>query len=339
MKKKAFTLIELIAVLVILAILALIVTPLVMNIIRKARIAADRRSIDAYGRSIELAITGYLMDNGDFPTSINDLTIEYSVDEVVCSRAQINSDSTVYLSGCTVAGKSVDGYTYGKEETITYDAYEIGDEVTYNNVDYYVIANSGTSVDNVTLLKKTPLTVNEVNQYGAGHVNMYVTNNTNVSYYQQAYNINYNSLDTGFGGMAYYSRETCGYVNNNSVDTGCTTDYEQSDIKYVVDAWKETKAPAATEARLISLDDLTDNLGIELTQSNVTSLQMVATENTPDWLAGENYWYWTMTPNADQDGDVWYVNPSSYGGIISGSVKSNYSRAVRPVITLRKSVL
>ena len=35
MKKKAFTLIELIAVLVILAILALIVTPLVMNIIRK----------------------------------------------------------------------------------------------------------------------------------------------------------------------------------------------------------------------------------------------------------------------------------------------------------------
>ena len=49
-KKNGFTLIELIAVLVILAILALIVTPLVMNIIRKARISADKRSIDAYGR-------------------------------------------------------------------------------------------------------------------------------------------------------------------------------------------------------------------------------------------------------------------------------------------------
>ena len=85
MRKKAFTLIELIAVLVILAILALIVTPLVMNIIRKSRIAADRRSIDAYGRSIELAIANYLLDNGDFPTSINDLTIEYSGDEVVCN--------------------------------------------------------------------------------------------------------------------------------------------------------------------------------------------------------------------------------------------------------------
>ena len=48
-KKKCFTLIELIAVLVIMAILVLISPPLVMNIIRKARTASDKRSIDAYG--------------------------------------------------------------------------------------------------------------------------------------------------------------------------------------------------------------------------------------------------------------------------------------------------
>ena len=65
-KSKAFTLIELIAVLVIMAILALIDTPLVMNIIRKAKTAADKRSIDAYGRSIEIAIAGYLLDTGAF---------------------------------------------------------------------------------------------------------------------------------------------------------------------------------------------------------------------------------------------------------------------------------
>ena len=66
-----FTLIELIAVLVILAILALIVTPLVMNIIKKARISADKRSIDAYGRSIEYAVAVYLMDEGKFPENIS----------------------------------------------------------------------------------------------------------------------------------------------------------------------------------------------------------------------------------------------------------------------------
>ena len=76
--KKGFTLIELIAVLVIMAILALIVTPLVMNIIRKVRISADKRSVDAYGRSIEHAIAGYLLDNGKFPTDVG-MTIWHKV--------------------------------------------------------------------------------------------------------------------------------------------------------------------------------------------------------------------------------------------------------------------
>ena len=141
MKKrmKGFTLIELISVLVIMAILALIVIPLVMNIIRKARVSADKRSIDAYGRSIELAIAGYLLDTGKFPTEVSQLTIEYSGNKVECETTQLNSDSSVYLAGCTVAGRSTGDYTYGKEEVITYDAYKVGDEVTYNNVNYYVI--------------------------------------------------------------------------------------------------------------------------------------------------------------------------------------------------------
>ena len=161
-KKNGFALIELIAVLVILAILALIVTPLVMSIIKKAKISADRRSIDAYGRSVELAIANYLLDNGNFPTDISQLAIEYSGDRVVCSTTQINSDSSIYLSGCTVEGRSVD-YTYGKEEIITYDVYSVGDEITYNNINYYVIKDSDASYSTVTLLKAEPLTVAEVN--------------------------------------------------------------------------------------------------------------------------------------------------------------------------------
>ena len=184
-KMKGLTLIELIAVLVIMAILALIVTPLVMSIIKKAKTSADKRSIDAYGRSIELAIAGYLLDNGTFPTSIDQLTIEYSGEEVVCSTTQLNSDSSVYLAGCTVDGRNVD-YAYGSDKTPTYQVYSVGDEVTYNNVSYIVIKNSGAKETTVTLLKSEPLTVEEVNQYGVGHVNMNVPSNT--SYYQQAYN-------------------------------------------------------------------------------------------------------------------------------------------------------
>ena len=316
-----------------MAIIALIVTPLVMNIIRKARISADKRSVDAYGRSVELAIANYLLDNGDFPTEISQLTIEYSGDRVVCSTTQLKSDSSIYLAGCTVGGRSVEGYTYGKEEAApTYTAYEVGDEVTYNNVDYYVIADSGVNEDEVQLLKKDPLTVAQVNQYGAGHVNMYVTSDTSASDYQQAYNINYNGTDTGIGGMAYYSSSTCG----SSGSSGCTTDYAQSEIKYVVDAWKTAQAPNATNARLITLDDLTDNLGMELNKTNPSTYQITVTDDTPKWVMGENYWYWTMTTNTDKTADVWYVYPRPYAIVGSGAVRSS-SFAVRPVITLSKT--
>jgi len=118
-KKKGFTLIELIAVLVIMAIIALIVTPLVMNIIRKARAAADRRSVDAYGRSVEIAMAGYLLDNGEFPADFNTIKnqVEYSGGPIECNVVNISSDYSVHISECKVDGRDVkiDGdewYTY-----------------------------------------------------------------------------------------------------------------------------------------------------------------------------------------------------------------------------------
>ena len=325
-KRNAFTLIELVAVLVIMAIIALIVTPLVMSIIKKAKLSADKRSIDAYGRSIELAIAGYLMDTGSFPTSIDQLTIEYSGDEVVCTTTNLNSDSSVYLAGCTVGGRSIEGYIYGKEEAPTYQAYSVGDEVTYNNVDYYVIKDSGISEGIVTLLKAKPLTIAEVNLYGGvetanNHVNMYSCRPSDSWCYQKAYNFNGYGY---YGGMAYYSSETCGYTcemigtisSCSSQSSGCKTDYAKSDIKYVVDAWKIAQAPDAIDARLITLDELTDNLGIELNANN----QIIVNEDIEEWVIGENYWYWTMTPNTNGTGTVWYVYD-------------------RPVIVLPKSAL
>ena len=332
-KRNAFTLIELIATLVIMAIIALIVTPLVMTIIKKARISADKRSIDAYGRSIELAIAGYLMDTGSFPTSIEQLTIEYSGDEVVCTTTQLNDDSSVYLAGCTVGGRSVD-YTYGSDKSPTYDAYGIGDTVTYNNINYYVIKDSGAKESAVTLLKAEPLTVDEVNQFGVGHVNMNVPSSE--TYYQTAYDKN------GYGGMAYYTSETCGYANNNWVETGCTTDYAQSEVKYVVDAWKTAKAPLALEARLIKYDEVA-YLGYEWGIYNVSNEGYVKGENTPSWVYNSNYWYWTISQYNDSLSYVWSIGSSGEVGSASVSIlfanEGNYYGVVRPVIVLPKSAL
>ena len=326
-KRNAFTLIELIAVLVIMAIIALIATPLVMSIIRKARISADKRSVDAYGRSIELAIAGYLMDTGSFPTSIDQLTIEYSGDEVVCSTTQLNNDSSIYLAGCRVGGRSVDGYTYGSEETVptpTYTAYNVGDEVSYNGVDYYVIKDSDTTEDSVTLLKAEPLTVDEVNTYGVGHVNKYTSSATGTA------------VDSnGYGGMAYYTSETCGYVNNEWVETGCKNDYSSSEIKYVVDSWKNVKAPLATEARLMTYDEISEH----------TEIKQVCTGSCYDAVVLKYDWlklnepYWLGTPYTDSTSGVWCVlNTGGLGNGVSNGLHGA-DVIVRPAIVLPKSAL
>ena len=341
---KGFTLIELIAVLVIMAIISLIVTPLVLNVVRNAKDSANKRSVDAYGKSIDLAVAAYLMDTGDFPTSIDQLTIEYSGKEVVCRVAKLNEDSSVYLSKCSVGGVEVkdsstdDGYYhYGKLDKVVYQTYSIGDEVTYNGMNFYVIADSDENSDSVTMLKAEPLTVDEVNTYGAGHVNMYSTYNISASYYQTAYNQN------GYGGMAYYTSPTCGYPtagNSTYVETGCTTDYAQSEVKYVIDSWTADKFKASDlkeenlgyKSRLLTLDELQSNLGYDISLSTVPSQN----GDTPDWVYNSNYDYWTMSQYEDSTSRVWDV--ISNGNVYTANFCCSYD-VVRPVVTLLKSAL
>ena len=302
LKKRGFTLIELIAVLVIMAILALIVTPLVMNIIRKAKLAADKRSIDAYGRSIELAIAGYLLDTGTFPTSVEQLTIEYSGNKVECSTTQLNTDSSVYLTGCTVGGRTVD-YAYGTDKNTvqepvvpTYTAYSVGDHVSYNNVTYYVIENSDTTNDTVKLLKENPLTKTEMDNLNLTGVTV--------------------SEENAYGKVQY----------------GRSVDYSTSTVKQVVDKWAEgaVKSGDSATARLITYEEV-HILGYSDTMGCGGACYVVQ-GTVPSWIYNSNYWYWTMSPNADSS-NVWTVN--NYGSLHNYGVSS--STMVRPVLVLSKS--
>ena len=422
--KKAFTLIELIAVLVILAILALIVTPIVLNIVKRSKESANKRSVDAYGKSIELAVANYLLDKGEFPTNISDLEIEYSGEEVICNISLLNEDSSVYLSECKVGSSDVkdkntsDGwYHYGKKSltneeyvdmygkslekaiseykasnnklpedyqtlkldynlksikcnvTINYDGtvyltecildkkevkdsnnedgyyhygkikyktYKIGDEITYNGINFYVIENSDENSDSVTLLKEEPLTVAEVNKYGGvGTENNHVNKNTFESK-GTAYDNN------GYGGMAYYSSSTCRYNSSKIIKDGCMTDYAKSEVKYVVDAWALDKLKAndlkedktGYSARLITFDDLVDNLGYE--KKNSGTLNASSNGETPSWVYNSKYWYYTMSQYGDYTDLVWNVG---YDGSVYNSSVDNLGGSVRPVITIKKSAI
>ena len=308
-KKKAFTLIELIAVLVIMAIIALIATPLVMNIIRKARTASDKRSIDAYGRSIELAIAGYLLDTGSFPTEVSQLTIEYSGNEVVCSTTQLNSDSSVYLDGCTVDGRSVE-YHYGENKNTTpepvtpsYTAYSVGDHVSYNGVTYYVIEDSDTTNNTVKLLKENPLTKTEMDNLNLTGITI--------------------SENNGYGRVLY----------------GTTTDYATSIVKQVVDAWKNTavKSGDTATSRLITYTEIDNNFEFEEFDPCGGCGAKAERLSTP-WMYNSKWKYWTMSSYDDSESKVWKVD--SNGIVNSHSVDGgvyNEPLSIRPVLELNKS--
>ena len=232
----------------------------------------------------------------------------------------------MYLSGCSVAGRSLD-YTYGKYEVPTYQAYSIGDEVRYNNVDYYVIKDSETNESIVTLLKKNPLTVEEVSLYGGNKVNRYgVIDNPYADY--------------GFGSVQYYNREDCMmYEDYSTNSSGCKGGYLLSDVKVLVDSWATNTINQndLVEARLIEIIDLEDNLGYEYFEQG-TSMDLKPTEHTPEWVYSSNYQYWITDPNCDSNviaktiGNSGFINGANIDG-------NGYNPVVRPVITIKKSAL
>ena len=323
-KKKGFTLIELIAVLVIMAIIALIVTPLVMNIIRKTRISADRRSIDAYGRSIELAIASYLLDTGKFPTEVSQLTIEYSGNKVECTTTQINPDSSAYLAGCKVNNREVSNYTYGSDKTPK--IYNVGDIVTYNDIDFYVIENSSVNDNTVKLIKKTSLTTEEVNTYGGvgtsdNHVNKYTSESQGTA-----------KDVSGYGAMAYYTSVDCGNgAGSNDTSSGCKNDYESSDVKYVIDNWiaSNFESSKIADSRLVTYNEL-----LPLTQKQIVSAPWGNVEMDVliyDWLCGD---YWIYKPSGNLDMGLMGNNGTFGNTLVFVSLNQ-----VRPVVELYKSAL
>ena len=304
-KKKGFTLIELIAVLVIMAIIALIVTPLVMTIIRKAKDSAAKRSVDAYGRSIDIAIAGYILDNAEFPDSLDQLNIEYSGKEVTCGIMSLNEDSGAYLSECSVGNYKVkdsttnDGwYHYEAKNMVTFD-YKIGDTVTYKGVEFQVIKNSKKGDATVALIKSTPLTSEEITALGEEFA-------------------------------AALAESVDGYVtlgeNINSAD------YSNSLLKRMVYTWATTNSMLVNvndNVRLVTYDELTNNLKYVVTASTDYNGVSQYVNGSVAWTEAKLYWGFTTGTNIGRYG---FTSTSPIGSNPTGE-----GAFVRPVIEIQKS--
>ncbi len=174
MKNKAFTLIELLAVIVILAIIALIATPIIMNIIKDSKIKAAEISADNYVREIEIAAMrelklGNVLDGEYIIQSDGNLCKETS-DKKSCEKiVKIDMKGKKPYGGKILIKKSkvlknnayvhIDGYSVayknGQLKVSTWlltgdmdlnGRADIGDLITIGTESFYVYSNDGNEI-------------------------------------------------------------------------------------------------------------------------------------------------------------------------------------------------
>ena len=147
-KKKGFTLVELLAVIVILAIIALIATPIILNVISDAKKEAAKDSAYGYIEAIENAIImndfeeddNFLSPNASGCYDLKELDNKVNIKG---TKPKIDDNAQVCLKDGTVTnltGVEIDGYefTYANDElsmnekSKKYTVYANGTEIYYN---------------------------------------------------------------------------------------------------------------------------------------------------------------------------------------------------------------
>ena len=107
MKKKGFTLIELLAVIVVLAVIALIATPIVLNLVKTAKIGAAEQSVTGYVKAVENTIIKDMINNKE----VSDGNYKYNSIEADISGKRPTSGKYTVKNGRVESGNfCVDGY-------------------------------------------------------------------------------------------------------------------------------------------------------------------------------------------------------------------------------------
>ena len=254
MKKNAFTLIELLAVIVVLAIIALIATPIVMNTIKRSKKGAAERSADSYVKQVEVAVAEerlsknevldgeYQITNDgnlcrDKSASCSDdkkIKIEMNGTKPTSGKIKITNGSVDQSSSSMTVGDYTVSYNSTKK---TYEATEKGNttpdtpqptktytngEVVYFNVDNGTKCSNYTETQSNTGVKRGCMKFYAFNDDGGDTVNLILDHNTTAIV---AWNKTYKN-DSGSIINAKGPKEVLDQLKNDT------------------DGWKGTKTPS-----------------------------------------------------------------------------------------------
>ena len=335
MNKKGFTLIELLAVIVVLAVIALIATPIVLNLVKTAKIGAAEQSVTGYVKAIENTIIKDMIDD----KNISDGTYKYNSIEADISGKRPTSGEYIVKNGRVESGNfCVDGYYIEYKKSVSkkisdtcevlYQIYENGTAI-YFNPGTGKVCNKNDAVS-TTGTKTGCMKWYTFNDEGSktGTVNMILDHNTTVGVaynstgsnsemkeVKTALESDTSTWDSSLKARLITANEIAKITGNTSFDEKTSSDW------FYLDSNNKTQVANSTNKSKYSwLYDYTESCeekGCNIEDSSTTA-------------------YWTSSSTVNRPKYVWIVYRF---GTLDYSDVSNTNRGIRPVITISKSII
>ena len=339
-KKQGFTLIELLAVIVILAVIALIATPIILNVIEKAKKGSAEQSANGYLEAVENQIVLNEVDSSK--ESIADGV--HSIDELkslgVEVKGQEPDNGNVYIENGIVKNYIFGIGDYVVENGVATKStnkkkYENGTAIYYNPVSEEICSESeaiSTTETKSGCMKWYVFNDNE----DATTINMILDHNTtarmawddngvNVAYSESNIALEINKLVTESNWKSVPRLITAEEV---SLITG-KTDWKQDGTWYCLESKKH-------DAKIAPWCNSTGIYGWLYDHT-------YCKEGSYDWKCSNNdtatngYWTSTTYGTAGSNSYVWRVDRNS--SFNSSCYANSTDDGVRPVITISKSKL
>ena len=338
MKKKGFTLIELLAVIVVLAVIALIATPIVLNLVKTAKIGAAEQSVTGYVKAVENTIIKDMINNKE----VSDGNYKYNSIEADISGKRPTSGEYIVKNGKVESGNfCVDGYKIeyknGTSKKISdtcevlYQVYENGTAIYFNPetgkvcnqndavsttgtktgcMKWYTFNDEGSKTETVNMILDHNITAKV--EYNS------TNSNSEMKEVKTALESDTNTWVSSLKARLITANEVAKIAENTWFDEKTTT-YDKYFYLY---SNNDTKVANSTnKSKYAWLYDYTYDC--ETTGCN--------TEDSSTYTWG----YWTSTPVAGETTLAWEVSSRGY---LQGHSLATKSRGVRPVITVSKDI-
>ena len=344
-RKNAFTLIELLAVIVVLAIIALIATPIVMNTIKKSQKGAAERSAENYIDAVETAVAEERLSKNEVLEGEYQITSDGNLCRDKSASCSDDNKIKIEMSGNKPTSGTVTISNGGVSSTDT--MMTVGDyDVKYNqeNKKYEAIEKGSSTTTALCTANKTKTSALVYNSGNPGQESSYTSQEVGLLASESgAYTpgVTYTcELGDGESNTFYVLEEkgdnvsliagfnlgdTVAWCKSGS-DNSCAADGAKAALKERTSGWTKL-----TESQ-ISLPSYDQIYKVAGNKTSGFATWLNSYTKTP-----VAYGYWTSTPYASYSYNAWYVNCD--GTLRNYDVGNVDLSGVRPVITVSKSNL